>query len=51
MENMCRESAHEKAVEIAKKMLLLGKLITEDIVDFSGLTIEEVKALFEHKKV
>ena len=49
MENMCRETAHEKAVEIAKKMLLSGKLTTEDIADFSGLTVEEVKALSEQK--
>ena len=49
MENMRRETAHEKAVEIAKKMLLSGKLTTEDIADFSGLTVEEVKALSEQK--
>lgn len=49
MENMRRETAHEKAVEIAKKMLLSGKLTIEDIVDFSGLTVEEVKALSEQK--
>ena len=40
---------HEKAVEIAKKMLLSGKLTTEDIADFSGLAVEEVKALSEQK--
>ena len=50
MENMRRETAHEKAVEIAKKMLLSGKLTTEDIADFSGLTVEEVKALSEQKQ-
>jgi len=49
MENMRRETANEKAVEIAKKMLLSGKLTTEDIADFSGLTVEEVKALSEQK--
>ena len=49
MENMRRETAHEKAVEIAKKILLSGKLTTEDIADFSGLSIEEVKALSEQK--
>lgn len=49
IENMRRETAHEKAVEIAKKMLLSGKLTTEDIADFSGLSIEEVKALSEQK--
>lgn len=49
IENMRRETAHEKAVEIAKKMLLSGKLTTEDIADFSGLSVEEVKTLSEQK--
>lgn len=48
-ENMRRETAHEKVVEITKKMLLSGKLTTEDISDFSGLSVEEVKALSEQK--
>ena len=49
IENMRNETAHEKAVEIAKKMLLSGKLTTEDIADFSGLSVEEVKTLSEQK--
>ena len=49
IENMRKEKAHEKAVEIAKKMLLSGKLTTEDIADFSGLSVEEVKTLSEQK--
>ena len=49
IENMRRETTHEKAVEIAKKMLLSGKLTTEDIADFSGLPLEEVKALSKQK--
>ena len=49
IENMCKESAYEKTVEITKKMLLSGKLTTEDIANFSGLTVEQVKAQSPHK--
>lgn len=49
MENMRLESAHEKAIEIAKRMLLSGKLTLEEIADFSGLTIDEVKVLSTQK--
>ena len=45
MEEMRNETAHEKAVEIAERMLKSGKLSYEEIAEFAELTIEEVKAL------
>ena len=47
MEEMRNETAHEKAVEIAERMLKSGKLSYEEIAEFAELTIEEVKALNE----
>ena len=49
MENMRKESSHEKAVEIAKRMLASGKLTHEDIAVFTDLTLEEIKALAVQK--
>ena len=49
MENMRKESSHEKAVEIAKRMLASGKLTYEDIAVFTDLTLEEIKALAVRK--
>ena len=45
MEEMRNETAHEKAVEIAKRMLKSGKLSYEEVAEFSELSVEEVKAL------
>ena len=47
MEEMRNETAHEKAVQIAKRMLKSGKLSYEEIAEFAELTVEEVKALDE----
>lgn len=47
MEEMRNETAHEKAVEIAERMLKSGKLSYEEIAEFAELTVEEVKALNE----
>ena len=47
MEEMRNEKKHEKAVEIAERMLKSGKLSYEEIAEFAELTIEEVKALNE----
>ena len=49
MENMRKESSHEKTVEIAKRMLASGKLTYEDIAAFTDLTLEEIKALAVQK--
>ncbi|MDD6082564.1 MAG: hypothetical protein PUB89_06955 [Oscillospiraceae bacterium] len=53
MEDMRNEAAYEaskaKAIQIAKRMLDSGKLTYEEIAEFAGLTLEEVKALDEKK--
>ena len=45
MEEMRNETAREKAVQIAKRMLQSGKLSYEEVAEIAELTIEEVKAL------
>ena len=47
MEEMRNETAHEKAVQIARRMLKSGKLSYEEIAEFVELTVEEVKNLDE----
>lgn len=47
MEEMRNETAHETSVRNALTMLASKKLSYEDIALFSGLTIDEVKALDE----
>lgn len=44
-----REAAHARSVENARRMLASGKLTDADIAEFSGLTLEEVKALAKDK--
>ena len=59
-ENMCEimdkisrkaadEATREKQIQIAMSMLDDGKLSFEDIAKYSGLTLDEVKALAEGK--
>lgn len=45
MEKMRDETAYEKAIESAKKLLRIGKLSYEEIADAMDLSVEEVKAL------
>ena len=45
MEEMRKETAHEKAVQIAQNMLGLKKLSYEEIAAVAELPVEEVKAL------
>lgn len=45
MEDMRNETAHEKAVEIAKRMLKSGKLSCEEIAEFAELSVDEIKSL------
>ena len=47
MEEMRKETAHEKAVQIARRMLKSGKLSYEEVAEIAELTVEEVKALDE----
>lgn len=49
MEDMRNEASKAKAIQIAKRMLDSGKLTYEEIAEFAGLTLEEVKALDEKK--
>lgn len=45
MEDMRNETAHEKAVEIAKRMLKSGKLSCEEVAEFAELPVDEVRNL------
>lgn len=47
MEEMRNETAHEKAIQIAKRMLESGKLSYEEVAEIAELTVEEVKALVD----
>jgi predicted transposase/invertase (TIGR01784 family) len=47
LEGAREEGSFKKAVEIARKMLAKGKDI-EEIVEFSGLTVEEIERLKAH---
>ena len=49
MEDMRKTERMETAIQIAKRMLDSGKLTYEEIAEFAGLTLEEVKALDEKK--
>lgn len=49
MENMLKESSHERAVEIAKRMLLSDKLTYEDITSFTDLTLEKKSRIWPKK--
>ena len=45
MEEMRNETARETSLEIAKNLLLIGKLTCEEIAQATKLTVEEVKEL------
>lgn len=47
MEDMRNETAHEMAVQIARRMLKSGKLSYEEVAGYVELGVEEVKALDE----
>lgn len=49
MEDMRKTERMETAIQIAKRMLDSGKLTYEEIAEFAGLTLEEVKDLDEKK--
>ena len=49
---MCREMENMRKaerIEIAKRMLVSGKLTYEDVAAFTDLTLEEIKALAVQK--
>lgn len=47
LDEMRNETAHEKAVQIAGRLLRSGKLSCEEIAEYAELTVEEVKTLDE----
>lgn len=50
MEERINAAAADKTVEIATKMIARGKLSLEEIAEYSGLPLEEIKALAEKNK-
>ena len=49
MEDLNEKAVHDNRIHIAMSMINDGKLSFEDIAKYSGLTLEEVKALAEGK--
>ena len=45
MEDMRNETLKENAVNIAKQMIEAGKYVLEEIVNISGLSLDDVKKL------
>ncbi len=45
IDDMCKDAAQEKAVEIAKALIELGKVSLEDIAEATTLSVKEVRAL------
>ena len=48
-EKAAREADRNRQIEVALTMLKKGKLDIEEIAEYSGLTVEKVKALAESK--
>lgn len=51
MEDLWNEAAKETRKDAAFRMLAAGTLTLEQIAEFSGLTIEEVKQIQKEKSV
>ncbi len=49
MEDMRKEAAREKSLQMAKRLLSRGKDTYEEIAELTDLTVEEVAALDEKK--
>ena len=49
IKQMIDDGINDRAVEIAKKLLALGKLTNEEIAEASGLSLAEVQALAGEK--
>ena len=49
MEDLNNKAAHDKQIKIALSMIQKGKLDYNEIAEYTGLTLEEVKALAEGK--
>lgn len=49
-EMSAREAVHECCVDMAKRMLADGTLSLEEIAEYSGLSVEEVRELSEERE-
>ena len=49
-EMSAREAVHECCVDMAKRMLADGTLSLEEIAEYSGLSVEEVRRLAEERE-
>lgn len=50
IEDMKNKAIREKALSIARKLLVLNRLTYEEIADAVGLSVNDVKALDRKKK-
>ena len=50
MDRLVQEAAHECRVGIAKKLIAREKLSLEEIAEYSGLSVEEVRELSEERE-
>ena len=50
IEDMKNKAIREKALSIARKLLVLNRLTYEEIADDVGLSVNDVKALDREKK-
>ncbi len=50
IEDMKNKAIREKALSIARKLLVLNRLTYEEIADAVGLSVNDVKALDREKK-
>ena len=48
-EEIAREAEREKAIQVARRMLIMGKFSYEEISALLDLSVEEVKALDESR--
>ena len=50
VEKRVQEAVHECGVKTAKKLIARGKLSLEEIAEYSGLSVEEVRELSEERE-
>ena len=50
MDRLVQEAAHECRVGIAEKLIAHEKLLLDEIAEYSGLSVEEVRELSEERE-
>ena len=50
VEKRVQEAVHECSVKTAKKLIAREKLSLEEVADYSGLSVEEVRRLAEERE-